>query len=109
MGITILLLDELLPCTHHQNICKTVTLRPHLSFRSKKALHIDFVGSRFLKKETNINPSDDSLHLLLCEWLQVSSYASLSYASPLSPAKVVKPLGSEILGTVMSSKMWEIA
>ncbi|KAJ4871483.1 Uncharacterized protein Rs2_46878 [Raphanus sativus] len=25
----------------------------------------------------------------------VSSYASLSYASPLSPAKVVKPLGSE--------------
>ncbi|KAG2268812.1 hypothetical protein Bca52824_063367 [Brassica carinata] len=52
-------------------------------------------------KETNVSSSNDSLHLLLCEWLQVSSYASLSYASPLSPAMVVKPLGSEAEAEVM--------
>ncbi|CAN6821480.1 unnamed protein product, partial [Brassica oleracea] len=50
---------------------------------------------QILNKETNFNCSNDSLHLLLCEWLQFSSYASLSYATPLSPAMVVKPLGSE--------------
>ncbi|KAG5416026.1 hypothetical protein IGI04_003593, partial [Brassica rapa subsp. trilocularis] len=48
---------------------------------------------------------NDSLPLLLGEWLQISSYASLSYATPLSPAMVIKPLGSEVSpvdGTALS-------
>ncbi|CAH8294178.1 unnamed protein product [Eruca vesicaria subsp. sativa] len=43
----------------------------------------------------NFNSSNDSLHLLLRESLHVSSYASLSYATP---AMLVKPLGSECVG-----------